>query len=202
MRLTQTLSFTESFLDSRQTLISYLITKPGSVCSNLDSVFFNRGIKRGSFWLIRPELRRPHDLFLPLEPTQASCTLILSPLIKYLLNFTLIRIIRISPNPLSAIFGISPDADLPVALERALAFTSLLARRLILLNMKLPSPPTHDRWVKEVLDNLRLEKLRSSLKSATSKFLGTWNPFLGLVDSLNLSPDLEVRIPTFFIIFF
>lgn len=98
----------------------------------------------------------------------------------------------ISPNPLSAIFGISPDADLPVVLERALAFTSLLARRLILLNWKLPRPPTHDRWIKEVLDNLRLEKLRSSLKGTTSKSLGSWNPFLGLVDSLNLSPDLEV----------
>lgn len=44
----------------------------------------------------------------------------------------------IPPNPLSAIFGISPDAALPVALRRALAFTSLLPRRLILLNWKLP----------------------------------------------------------------
>ena len=89
--------------------------------------------------------------------------------------------ITLSPLTLCQPFLAFPlDADLPFALRQALAFTSLLARRLILLNWRLFRPPTHNRWIKEVLDNLKLEKLRSSLKGSISTFLETWNPFLEL----------------------
>ena len=65
----------------------------------------------------------------------------------------------IAPNSLSAVFGIAPLTGAPKNLKQALAFTTLLARRLILLNWKLPIPPARSRWVTEVLHNLKLEKL-------------------------------------------
>ena len=99
----------------------------------------------------------------------------------------------ILPNPLSAIFGIPPDGNLSGSLKQALAFTTLLARRLILLKWKLSHPPSHDHWVREVLYNLKLEKLRFSLKGSISKFRKTWSPFLTLVDTIILLPDTEVN---------
>lgn len=50
-------------------------------------------------------------------------------------------------------------------------------------------PPTHDPWIKEVWNNIKLEKLRFSLKGLIKTFQETWIPFLGYVDSVNISPD-------------
>uniref|UniRef100_A0A669DKG7 Reverse transcriptase domain-containing protein n=1 Tax=Oreochromis niloticus TaxID=8128 RepID=A0A669DKG7_ORENI len=99
----------------------------------------------------------------------------------------------VPPNPLSAIFGIPPDLNLSGPLKQALAFTTLLARRLILLKWKLPHPPTHDHWVRDVLFNLKLEKLRFSLKGSIRKFNKIWKSFLLLVDTITLLPESEVN---------
>lgn len=97
----------------------------------------------------------------------------------------------IHPNPLSAIFGIPLDPDLSRSLKQVLAFSTLLARRLILLRWKHSVPPSHDQWVREVLYNLKLEKLRFSLKGSTSKFMETWRPFLSWAETMTLLPDTE-----------
>ncbi|XP_058262277.1 uncharacterized protein LOC131363589 [Hemibagrus wyckioides] len=97
----------------------------------------------------------------------------------------------IVPNPLSAIFSMSLITDLPGAAKQALAFTTLLARKLILLRWKLAHPPSHKHWVKEVLYNLQLEKLRFSLRSSVGKFHKTWDPFLEVTTSPVHPQDLE-----------
>ncbi|CAI5671647.1 unnamed protein product [Oreochromis niloticus] len=99
----------------------------------------------------------------------------------------------VPPNPLSAIFGIPPDSNLSGPLKQALAFTTLLARRLILLKWKLPHPPTHDQWVRDVLFNLKLEKLKFSLKGFIREFNKIWKSFLLLVDTIILLPESEVN---------
>lgn len=97
----------------------------------------------------------------------------------------------IVPNALSAIFGIPPNTNISGPLKCALAFTTLLARRLILFKWKLPHPPTHDHWVKDVLFNLKLEKLRFSLKGSVDKFNKNWQSFITLTDSITLVPETE-----------
>ena len=97
----------------------------------------------------------------------------------------------IDPNPLSAIFGVPPDNGQPVVMKRALAFTTLLARRLILFKWKHTSPPTHNRWIKEVLYNIKLEKLRFSIKGSAETFERTWNPLLLYLEALSITPDAE-----------
>lgn len=62
--------------------------------------------------------------------------------------------------------------------------------RLILLDWKPTRPPSYNRWVKEVLHKLKLEKLRSSLNGSTKKFYDPWFPFLKFVDS----PDILLGV--------
>lgn len=97
----------------------------------------------------------------------------------------------VAPNPISAIFGVSPSSDLPKALKRAISFTTLLARRLILLNWKVSHSPSHVRWLREVLYNLKIEKLRFSIRGSIKAFHTTWGPFLRYFDSLNFPQNID-----------
>ena len=62
------------------------------------------------------------------------------------------------PNGITALFGIS---QLPVPELQAdlIAFVTLLARRLILMRRKSPTPPSHAQWIKEIINNLQLEQI-------------------------------------------
>lgn len=84
-----------------------------------------------------------------------------------------------------------PDTTPSVVTNRAVTFTSLLARRLILFDWRLARPSSHGRWIKEVLYNLNLEKLRLSLKGSAKTFQSSWSPFLSHVNSLSLAPDSD-----------
>lgn len=53
-------------------------------------------------------------------------------------------------NPLTALFGLPLPKNLPVTTQHVVAFTTLLARRAILLKWKLVSPPTHNSWIREI----------------------------------------------------
>ena len=91
--------------------------------------------------------------------------------------------VRIAPNPLIAIFGISPDhVGIQSGGNRIISFTTLLARRLILLGWKEATPPTFTHWLRDVLLNLRLEKIRCTLHGSRDKFLKIWRPFLEFFD--------------------
>ncbi len=80
-------------------------------------------------------------------------------------------------DPLLAIFGLTVDNNISVTVQKALAFTTLLARRLILLKWKHVSPPSFDTWLKEVF-TIKLENIRLSLTGSLKTFDKVWRPFL------------------------
>ena len=86
--------------------------------------------------------------------------------------------IVVDPDSLSALFGIPHNKELSAEVKHAISFCTLLARRLILLNWKNVLPPSYDRWIKEVLHDLKLERLRFSLRGFLKNFDKVWNPVL------------------------
>lgn len=99
---------------------------------------------------------------------------------------------RIEPNSLTALFGICPSVpSLSTLKQDAIAFVTLLARRLILLNWKSKMPPSHSRWLSDVLYFIKLEKIRFSLKKCSNKFWKLWGPLFQYIkeSSSLLSPD-------------
>ena len=97
----------------------------------------------------------------------------------------------ITPDPLLALFGAPLQPITSKVMQTVLAFTTLLARRLILLKWKHPQPPSHNRWVKELLLSIRLEKLRFSLNGSLKSFEKTWRPLLNHIESLTSLPDCD-----------
>lgn len=98
---------------------------------------------------------------------------------------------RVEPTPLGALFGVFPSLpSLSRSEKDVLAFVTLLARRLILTNWKTPSPPSYTHWIRDVLYNLKLEKIRFSLNGSRDKFRKAWGPFFTFIQSLN--PSLVV----------
>lgn len=83
----------------------------------------------------------------------------------------------LQPNAITALFGISL-VPLPKLQLDVIAFATLLARRLILLWWKSTLPPSHTMWVKEIFNNLKLEKIWYTLKGSSRKFKEVWGPFL------------------------
>lgn len=100
--------------------------------------------------------------------------------------------VDIQPSPLIAILGIIPESDqgsFPAYLQRAFAFSSLLARRLILFKWKDTTPPIHNHWIRDMMQSLKLEKIRGTLNGSLQSFQKTWDPFIRYVDSL---PGLDI----------
>ncbi len=95
----------------------------------------------------------------------------------------------ITPNVLTALFGLPLDQNLPVTIKHVIAFATLLARCIILQKWKHTSPLTHDRWIKEILECIKLEKLRYSLKGSLATFCKTWILLLNYINSLTISPE-------------
>lgn len=86
---------------------------------------------------------------------------------------------EINPVPEIAIFGVTPAGmAISGAQSDTIAFSSLLARRLILCNWKSDMPPTHRRWVEDVMAHLKLEKLKHTIRGSTQRFYTVWQPFL------------------------
>lgn len=85
----------------------------------------------------------------------------------------------IHPNPLTAIFGIQCEDDrLPRTQSNCIAYVTLLARRLILLNWKQATPPSFKHWVRDTLQFLKLEKIRFALRGPKDNFISVWQPFI------------------------
>lgn len=99
---------------------------------------------------------------------------------------------QIGPDPITAIFGVVPDQiDVSNAQSDAIAFSSLLARRLILFEWKSATPPTHRRWVGDVMAHLKLEKLKYSTRGSVQRFFKVWQPFLDYFATEFPSRDIE-----------
>lgn len=108
-------------------------------------------------------------------------------------TFTKIYGETVNPNPLTAIFGISPPScPLSRNARDVIAFTTLIARRSILLNWKQQSPPNFTRWIRETMYFLKLEKIRFTLKRTTQLFLETWRPFLDYFTDLQIPLDESI----------
>lgn len=85
----------------------------------------------------------------------------------------------ISPNPLTALFGVVPPAT-PITRHQAeaIAFSTLLARHLKLISWKKVTPPSHRHWVEEVMSNLKLEQLKYNALATTHRNHKVWQLFL------------------------
>ena len=92
----------------------------------------------------------------------------------------------IEPNPMTALFGIS---EVPMSRTQAdlIAFVTLLARRLILMKWKSPTPPSHTQWIRDIFNNLQLEKIRYTLRGSVRIFHDTWDPFLSYAERITFS---------------
>lgn len=93
--------------------------------------------------------------------------------------------IPIEPSPFTAIFGVPLDPDtVTKAQSDVIAFTSLLARRRILLGWKSPTPPSIARWLEDVMLFLKLEKIKFTLRGSMNKFYLRWQPIITHFDNL------------------
>ncbi|MBN3289039.1 LIN1 transcriptase, partial [Polypterus senegalus] len=87
--------------------------------------------------------------------------------------------LTIPPNPLTAVFGVLPEG-LKVEKDKqiVIAFTTLLARRLILINWKNPNSPLLSQWETDVLYYLKLEKIKYSVRGSVQTFFKTWQDLI------------------------
>lgn len=100
------------------------------------------------------------------------------------LNFTLIPSVEIG------VFGIIPNHEnFTKWAKSVIAFTSLLARRRILLCWKSPLAPTASTWLKDLMLFLSLEKIKYNLRGAPEKFELTWNSALEYINKLKTLED-------------
>lgn len=84
--------------------------------------------------------------------------------------------------------------NMPSPIRKVIAFSTLLARRLILLEWPHSSPPTHNKWIQETLRCITLEKIR--LKGSLNTFYKTWQPFLEHTDSLSIIAKTNWAYPS------
>lgn len=87
--------------------------------------------------------------------------------------------------------GITPMFVMTKTAKQVIAFTNILARTLIPLKWTHSSPPTHNRWIVEVLQCIRLEKIRYSLRSSLKAFHKIWQPFLAHIDTLAINEETD-----------
>ena len=105
-----------------------------------------------------------------------------------------VLLLQIDPSPIISLFGVLPEntrRGLRKYQYDFVAFVTLLARRLILMHWKKRYPPSHSRWISDILHFLKLEKIKYTLRGSISKFRKVWQPFLNYVDLLALEPPNE-----------
>lgn len=96
--------------------------------------------------------------------------------------------ITIEPSAIVAIFGvIPPDTLVRRHAKIIIAFTTLLARRLILLKWKDTISPTFSHWIKDLMYHLTLEKIRCSTRRCSLSFEGIWQPVLTCIEKIDAS---------------
>lgn len=96
--------------------------------------------------------------------------------------------VNVDPDPLIAVFGTAPSEEQFTTLQlNAIAFLTLMARRLILMQWKSVKPPSFKHWVKEVLSMIPLEKLKYSRGGSKDRFIQTWTPFIEFIENTTLT---------------
>ncbi len=141
---------------------------------------------------IDPRCERRHQTEATLRHMFWSCSRLSSFWLSIFVGISCVCKKRISPNPIMAIFGTSPEGiTLSTNQANMVAFVTLLARKLILVNWRSPKAPTHKYWPEEVLAHLKLEKLRYSSQGCTKKLYNVWQPFMDYFNkdvTLTLNP--------------
>uniref|UniRef100_A0A3B3HQU1 Reverse transcriptase domain-containing protein n=1 Tax=Oryzias latipes TaxID=8090 RepID=A0A3B3HQU1_ORYLA len=95
---------------------------------------------------------------------------------------------HMAPEASIAIFGVSEfSLRLPSKSKSVIAFTTLLARRLILLHWKNKQPPTFRKYLVDLMCHLTVEKIRYSMKGCTAGFFNVWQPVLSKIKDIDPS---------------
>lgn len=93
--------------------------------------------------------------------------------------------VNIPPNSICAISAFTEETcSLKGKFHVVIAFTSWLARLLIILIWKEQTPPTFSRWIRDTMSFLKLEKIRYTLKGSIQSSERTWTPFLTYYESI------------------
>ena len=102
--------------------------------------------------------------------------------------------IDFQPNAVTAIFGIAVGkySTLSVGHKNVVAFTTLLARRRILLHWKSKNPPKVSMWLNDLMHYIQLEKIKYSLRGSRDKFFSVWGLILAHLDNLNSLDTLDL----------
>ena len=96
----------------------------------------------------------------------------------------------IQPSAEMAIFGVPGEGiSLQNKIKNVLAFSTLLARRRILLEWKSSHPPKASSWMKDLILFLKLEKIKYCIRGSTQKFHDTWAPLLSYFEKLEVLPQ-------------
>ncbi len=74
----------------------------------------------------------------------------------------------------------------PSTAQCVIAFTTLLARHAILLKWKHASSPSHEDWIREVLQCILLEKITYSSKGSLRSFHKIWSPVLDIIENVTV----------------
>uniref|UniRef100_A0A3B3HDP0 Reverse transcriptase domain-containing protein n=1 Tax=Oryzias latipes TaxID=8090 RepID=A0A3B3HDP0_ORYLA len=99
--------------------------------------------------------------------------------------------IDLEPNAAMAIFGITggKQSILSKQNKHIIAFTTLDARRRILLHWKSNKPPKVSLWFSDLLQFMELEKIKYTLRGSRDKFLSVWGPILSYFNELKTVPE-------------
>lgn len=100
--------------------------------------------------------------------------------------------VDIEPSPFVGIFGVVPE-ELGIGSygKTVIAFTTLIARRIILMKWKDKSPPAFKHWINDVMHYLILEQIRYHIQGNSLKFCYIWQPVLTLVEKMD-SNDVAI----------
>lgn len=92
--------------------------------------------------------------------------------------------VSFTPSAVTALFGITLIPAVPKCKRNQVAFVTLLARRLILMKWKSPTPPSWHVWIKDILYFINMEKIRCTLRGSSASFRKTWGPFFEYANKL------------------
>lgn len=98
--------------------------------------------------------------------------------------------IDLQPNAYMAIFGTTnrEHTTIKKSYKTIIAFTTLLARRIILLHWKSKNPPKINLWFSDLAHFIQLEKIKFTLRGSKIKFVSVWGPILKYLGKLETLP--------------
>lgn len=98
--------------------------------------------------------------------------------------------VELQPNAAMGIFGVTDRGHrtLRKSHKNIIAFTTLLARRRILLHWKSKKPPKAALWFSDLTQFIQLEKIKYALKGSKETFCAVWDTFLKHLEKVKIIP--------------